>query len=51
MEIRHKILKAKGKPPQQSEKGIDSEANNRFQEDIGGCEAEEPKFPPDPSHK
>ena len=39
MEIRHKILKEKGKPPQQSEKGIDSEANNRFQKEISDCES------------
>ena len=51
MEIRHEILKAKGKPPQQSEKVIDSEANNRLQKEIGDCESDDAEFPPDPSHK
>jgi hypothetical protein len=39
MEIRHKILKAKSKPPQPKEKVIDSEANNRFQKEISDCES------------
>jgi hypothetical protein len=51
MEIRHKILKAKGKTPQPSKNVIDSEANNRFQKEIGDCESDDTEFPPDPSHE